>query len=215
MATIHLPLDFKEFLRLLNAHKVEYVLIGVSSESPATSGPGLLTRRGRHTSLSFSRRACPERSRMGRRPEGTADLPFYRPHARWEGWQSEKGSRGRGGRDGGGHRAKQSQFSPAPPGAGKGETRNAKSETIAKHEKGEMAKTLALIGSRFRNCGLGHSGLFRASGFGFRASRRMWTAAGAKSVDGSGTGGRMDGLTNGNPQHNGVPWAARIWSLEH
>ncbi|UCD50739.1 MAG: hypothetical protein JSW27_24855 [Phycisphaerales bacterium] len=28
MATIHLPADFKEFLRLLNAHKVEYLLIG-------------------------------------------------------------------------------------------------------------------------------------------------------------------------------------------
>jgi len=28
MATIHLPPDFKEFLRLLNAHKVEYLLIG-------------------------------------------------------------------------------------------------------------------------------------------------------------------------------------------
>lgn len=28
MATIHLPPDFKEFLTLLNAHKVEYVLIG-------------------------------------------------------------------------------------------------------------------------------------------------------------------------------------------
>jgi hypothetical protein len=28
MATIHLPHDFKEFLRLLNAHKVEYLLIG-------------------------------------------------------------------------------------------------------------------------------------------------------------------------------------------
>jgi hypothetical protein len=28
MATIHLPRDFKEFLRLLNAHKVEYLLIG-------------------------------------------------------------------------------------------------------------------------------------------------------------------------------------------
>ena len=28
MATIHLPQDFKEFLRLLNAHKVEYLLIG-------------------------------------------------------------------------------------------------------------------------------------------------------------------------------------------
>jgi predicted nucleotidyltransferase len=28
MATIHLPLDFKEFLKLLNAHKVEYLLIG-------------------------------------------------------------------------------------------------------------------------------------------------------------------------------------------
>ena len=28
MATIHLPKDFKEFLRLLNANKVEYLLIG-------------------------------------------------------------------------------------------------------------------------------------------------------------------------------------------
>ncbi len=28
MATIRLPPDFKEFLRLLNAHKVEYLLIG-------------------------------------------------------------------------------------------------------------------------------------------------------------------------------------------
>jgi len=28
MATIHLPLDFKEFLRLLNAHQVKYLLIG-------------------------------------------------------------------------------------------------------------------------------------------------------------------------------------------
>jgi hypothetical protein len=28
MATIHLPPDFKEFLRLLNVHKVEYLLIG-------------------------------------------------------------------------------------------------------------------------------------------------------------------------------------------
>jgi predicted nucleotidyltransferase len=28
MATIHLPCDFKEFLKLLNAHKVEYLLIG-------------------------------------------------------------------------------------------------------------------------------------------------------------------------------------------
>jgi hypothetical protein len=28
MATIHLPNDFKEFLRLLNAHQVEYLLIG-------------------------------------------------------------------------------------------------------------------------------------------------------------------------------------------
>jgi hypothetical protein len=28
MATIHLPRDFKEFLRLLNAHHVEYLLIG-------------------------------------------------------------------------------------------------------------------------------------------------------------------------------------------
>jgi predicted nucleotidyltransferase len=28
MATIHLPPDFKEFLRLLNAHHVEYLLIG-------------------------------------------------------------------------------------------------------------------------------------------------------------------------------------------
>ena len=28
MATIHLPKDFKEFLRLLNAHNVEYLLIG-------------------------------------------------------------------------------------------------------------------------------------------------------------------------------------------
>ena len=28
MATIRLPLDFKEFLQLLNAHQVEYLLIG-------------------------------------------------------------------------------------------------------------------------------------------------------------------------------------------
>jgi hypothetical protein len=28
MATIHLPPDFREFLRLLNAHEVEYLLIG-------------------------------------------------------------------------------------------------------------------------------------------------------------------------------------------
>lgn len=28
MATIRLPQDFKEFLRLLNAHEVEYLLIG-------------------------------------------------------------------------------------------------------------------------------------------------------------------------------------------
>jgi predicted nucleotidyltransferase len=28
MATTHLPLDFKEFLKLLAAHKVEYLLIG-------------------------------------------------------------------------------------------------------------------------------------------------------------------------------------------
>jgi len=28
MATTHLPHDFKEFLRLLNAHRVEYLLIG-------------------------------------------------------------------------------------------------------------------------------------------------------------------------------------------
>jgi hypothetical protein len=28
MATIHLPSDFKEFLRLLDAHRVEYLLIG-------------------------------------------------------------------------------------------------------------------------------------------------------------------------------------------
>ena len=28
MATIHLPPDFKEFLKLLNAHKAEYMLIG-------------------------------------------------------------------------------------------------------------------------------------------------------------------------------------------
>ncbi|OHB79038.1 MAG: hypothetical protein A2Z25_12275 [Planctomycetes bacterium RBG_16_55_9] len=28
MATIHLPQDFREFLKLLNAHKVEYLLIG-------------------------------------------------------------------------------------------------------------------------------------------------------------------------------------------
>lgn len=28
MATIHLPHDFKEFLKLLNAHEVEYLLIG-------------------------------------------------------------------------------------------------------------------------------------------------------------------------------------------
>jgi predicted nucleotidyltransferase len=28
MATIHLPSDFKEFLKLLNAHQVEYLLVG-------------------------------------------------------------------------------------------------------------------------------------------------------------------------------------------
>jgi hypothetical protein len=28
MATINLPQDFKEFLRLLNAHRVKYLLIG-------------------------------------------------------------------------------------------------------------------------------------------------------------------------------------------
>jgi len=28
MATTHLPSDFKEFLKLLNAHKVEYLLVG-------------------------------------------------------------------------------------------------------------------------------------------------------------------------------------------
>ena len=28
MATVHLPPDFKEFLQLLNAHQVEYLLIG-------------------------------------------------------------------------------------------------------------------------------------------------------------------------------------------
>ena len=28
MATVHLPPDFKEFLQLLNSHKVEYLLIG-------------------------------------------------------------------------------------------------------------------------------------------------------------------------------------------
>jgi len=28
MAMIHLPPDFKEFLKLLNAHQVEYLLIG-------------------------------------------------------------------------------------------------------------------------------------------------------------------------------------------
>ncbi len=28
MATIHLPPDFKEFLKLINAHQVEYLLIG-------------------------------------------------------------------------------------------------------------------------------------------------------------------------------------------
>ena len=28
MATIHLPNDFKEFLKLLNAHQVEYLLVG-------------------------------------------------------------------------------------------------------------------------------------------------------------------------------------------
>jgi len=28
MATVHLPPDFKEFLRLLNAHQVEYLVIG-------------------------------------------------------------------------------------------------------------------------------------------------------------------------------------------
>ena len=28
MATIQLPADFKEFLQLLNAHNVEYLLIG-------------------------------------------------------------------------------------------------------------------------------------------------------------------------------------------
>ncbi len=28
MATVHLPPDFKEFLRLLSDHKVEYLLVG-------------------------------------------------------------------------------------------------------------------------------------------------------------------------------------------
>ena len=28
MATVHLPLDFKEFLQLLNVHQVEYLVIG-------------------------------------------------------------------------------------------------------------------------------------------------------------------------------------------
>ena len=28
MATVHLPPDFKDFLRLLNAHQVEYLLVG-------------------------------------------------------------------------------------------------------------------------------------------------------------------------------------------
>jgi len=28
MATTRLPIDFKEFLQLLNAHKVEYLLVG-------------------------------------------------------------------------------------------------------------------------------------------------------------------------------------------
>lgn len=28
MATIHLPNDFQELLRLLNAHQVEYLIIG-------------------------------------------------------------------------------------------------------------------------------------------------------------------------------------------
>jgi len=28
MATIRLPSDFKEFLRLLNAHQIEYLLVG-------------------------------------------------------------------------------------------------------------------------------------------------------------------------------------------
>lgn len=28
MATIHLPQDFKEFLKLLNDHQVEYLLVG-------------------------------------------------------------------------------------------------------------------------------------------------------------------------------------------
>ena len=28
MATVHLPLDFKDFLQLLNVHQVEYLVIG-------------------------------------------------------------------------------------------------------------------------------------------------------------------------------------------
>ena len=34
MATIHLPADFREFLRSLNAHKVEYLLIGGYGAGP-------------------------------------------------------------------------------------------------------------------------------------------------------------------------------------
>ncbi len=36
MAMIHLPADFKEFLRLLNAHSVEYLLIGERIKKPAS-----------------------------------------------------------------------------------------------------------------------------------------------------------------------------------
>jgi hypothetical protein len=38
MATIRLPPDFKEFLQLLNAHHVEYLLIGSYSLAPGTEG---------------------------------------------------------------------------------------------------------------------------------------------------------------------------------
>jgi len=46
MATIHLPSDFKEFLKLLNAHQVEYLLIGgyaVKDRSTLGSDPSATT----------------------------------------------------------------------------------------------------------------------------------------------------------------------------
>jgi hypothetical protein len=33
MATTHLPPDFKEFLKLLNAHQVEYLLMKVNKKT--------------------------------------------------------------------------------------------------------------------------------------------------------------------------------------